>query len=199
MLKKATFGERLRYQFDNYMSRGTIALVLALFAITALIIVAAACIIVFAGLRTANSGPFGFGEALWQSSLRAIDTGTVAGDTSWSFRGVAFIVTLSGIFILSALIGVLANGLEEKLSDLRRGRSHVVESGHTVILGWSPQIFTILRELAYANQKRRKQGKPSQARQGSCTAPVWQSWRIKTKSRWRTRSAPRSRICWAHG
>src|SRR5690606_29061177 len=65
-------------------------------------------------------------------------------------------VTLGGIFIVSALIGVLNNGLEDRLSELRKGRSLVVESGHTIILGWNEQIFSIISELvlANANQKR---------------------------------------------
>ena len=87
--------------------------------------------------------------------MRTIDTGTVAGDTGWSFRLVGFAITLGGIFIVSALIGVLASGLEGRLNDLRRGRSQVVETGHTVILGWSPQVFTIVSELAFANRQRR--------------------------------------------
>ena len=36
-------------------------------------------------------------------------------------------VTLGGIFIVSALIGVITNGIEDKLDELRKGRSFVVE------------------------------------------------------------------------
>ena len=88
--------------------------------------------------------------------MRTVDTGTVAGDTGWSFRLVGFAITLGGIFIVSALIGVLASGLEGRLNDLRRGRSWVVEADHTVILGWSPQVFTLVSELAFANRQRRE-------------------------------------------
>ncbi len=37
-MKKASFGDRFRYKFDTFMSRGTIALVGALFAVTFLLI-----------------------------------------------------------------------------------------------------------------------------------------------------------------
>jgi len=67
-----------------------------------------------------------------------------------------FAVTLGGIFIVSSLIGVLTSGIEEKLSELRKGRSVVAEKGHTVILGWSPQVFSIISELVIANESRRK-------------------------------------------
>ncbi|MBI5829315.1 MAG: hypothetical protein HZB20_07185, partial [Chloroflexi bacterium] len=46
--------------------------------------------------------------------------------------------------IISALIGIINNGIEDKLDELRKGRSNVIESGHTVILGWSPQVFSII-------------------------------------------------------
>jgi Trk K+ transport system NAD-binding subunit len=173
-VKKITFWDHLRYRFDNFMSRGTIALVLALFAVTLFMILAAALVIAVARLQTAgDTGPLGFGEALWQATMRTIDTGTVAGDTGWSFRGVAFVITLGGIFITSALIGVLANGLDGRLSELQRGRSRVVESGHTVILGWSPQVFTIVSELAYANHNLpRRRKSPAAGQDGARSACV---------------------------
>jgi voltage-gated potassium channel Kch len=154
-MKKATFGDRLRYRFDNFMSRGTIALVGALFGVTFALILIATLILVVARLNPAGDGaPLGFPEALWQVTMRTIDTGTVAGDTGWPSRLVGFGITLGGIFIASALIGVLASGLEGRLSDLRRGRSRVIEEGHTVILGWSPQVFTLVSELAMADRRR---------------------------------------------
>jgi len=63
-------------------------------------------------------------------------------------------VTLGGIFIISALIGVISNGLNNRLENLQRGRSFVVEENHTVILGWNEKVFTIVKELCIANQNR---------------------------------------------
>jgi hypothetical protein len=156
-MKKPTITARLRYRFDNFMSRGVIALVAGLFAVTLCMVLTAALILFLARLRPdASTPPFGLAEAFWQVLMRSIDTGTVAGDSLWTFRIVGFLVTLGGIFIASALIGILANGLDQRLEDLRRGRSLVIESGHTVILGWSPQIFTVISELAQANRNLRK-------------------------------------------
>jgi voltage-gated potassium channel Kch len=39
---------------------------------------------------------------------------------------------------------------------LRKGRSPIIETGHTLILGWSSRVFPILEELAIANQNVRK-------------------------------------------
>ena len=66
-----------------------------------------------------------------------------------------FGITLGGLFVVSALIGVLATGLDNKIQDLRKGRSFVIESDHTLILGWSETVYTILSELAIANESEK--------------------------------------------
>ena len=82
----------------------------------------------------------------------------MGGDTgSGGFLLSMFVITLGGIFVISTLIGILNTGLEGKLAELRKGRSTVVERDHTVILGWSQQIHTVISEIveANANQPRR--------------------------------------------
>jgi hypothetical protein len=37
---------------------------------------------------------------------------------------------------------------------LRKGRSQVLENNHSLVLGWSPQIFTVLNELMIANENQ---------------------------------------------
>lgn len=95
---------------------------------------------------------YSFGEAFWQSLMRSMDAGSVAGDTGWWFRLVMFLVTLGGIFIMGSLIGVLTSGLEGKLEELRKGKSFVCEENHTLILGWSSRIFRVISELSVANE-----------------------------------------------
>ena len=46
----------------------------------------------------------------------------------------------------------VVDGVQEKLESLKMGRSAVVERGHTVVLGWSDETVTIVRELAMANE-----------------------------------------------
>ena len=80
--------------------------------------------------------------------LHALDPGTIAADNgNWIFLGLMFLVTLGGLLIFSALIGVLSTGLDSRLQDLRKGRSLVLEEDHTLILGWGKPVFTILSEL----------------------------------------------------
>jgi hypothetical protein len=89
--------------------------------------------------------------------MRAMDAGNVAGDrsVSWAFGAVMLFMTLTGIFIVSTLIGVLNTAIGGLLENLRKGKSFVAESGHTVILGFTPKVHTLLRELATANENQR--------------------------------------------
>ncbi len=157
MRGKPTWREKFNYWFDNYMSRGTLALILGLGALSLLLILFAAVIVKMGGnlLRPADADQITFVEAFWASLMRTLDPGTMGGDVGWGFRLVMLFVTLGGVFIVSALIGVLNAGLEKQLERLQKGRSRVLESGHTLILGWSPQVFMIISELMIANENQR--------------------------------------------
>ncbi len=108
------------------------------------------------GIAPEGGQPVGFVEGAWESLMRTMDAGTMGGDVGWSFRGVSLFVTIAGIFVFSALIGVLSSGLDNKLDELRKGRSQVLERDHTIILNWSPSIFDVISELVIANKSRKR-------------------------------------------
>ena len=152
---KPTIRQRIRYKFDNLMSRGTPAMIGMLFVMSLAIVTLAGFVIsTFNLTQVENDPPLPFGEAAWESAMRTLDPGTMGGDTGAWFRVVMLVVTLGGIFVVSALIGVLNNAIEGQMERLRKGRSRVLESNHTVVLGWSAQIFTILNELMLANENQ---------------------------------------------
>ena len=149
-------GARLRYEFDKSMAAGPVALIGWLAILSMILIVIAGAVITLFGIEPEGAGPLAFGEAVWESLMRTLDSGTMGGDAGWGFRWVMLFVTLGGIFVVSALIGVLSSGLEGKLDELRKGRSVVIEKDHTIILNWSASIFDIISELTIANQSRRR-------------------------------------------
>lgn len=156
-MKRIQWSDRMRYAFDNSMSAGTVALIGYLGMVSISLIALAALVVVLIGIRPAGAEQApGFVEAAWLSLMRTLDSGTMGGDEGWGFRVAMLFVTLGGIFIVSALIGVINSGLEAKLDELRKGRSFVIEKDHTLILGWSPKIFTILSELVLANENRQR-------------------------------------------
>ena len=154
-MKTITWRDRLRYQFDKSMAAGPIALIGWLAVISLIVIVIAGVFLAFTGITPEGGEPVSFIEGAWESLMRTMDAGTMGGDAGWSFRGVSLVVTVAGIFVFSALIGVLSSGLDEKLDELRKGRSHVLEKEHTIIFNWSPSIFDVISELVIANQSRR--------------------------------------------
>ena len=153
MKKKFTkLKEKMRYQFDNLMSKGTIVLVIMLFLITAVVV------IITGAFGALINKDLSTGNAIWSSLMHALDAGTLAGDDSsnvWLIV-VMSVVTICGIFVTSILIGIISTGFEQKLNDLRKGTSKVIESGHTVIIGFNESIYTILSELIEAGENQRK-------------------------------------------
>jgi voltage-gated potassium channel Kch len=155
-MRKVTLADRLRYRFDNTISKGTVALIGWLFLVLLALVVTSTLFVYLTGLAPASGGHRpGFFETLWLDLMRTIDPGNVGGDRgSWPYLLSMLAVTTGGILVFSTLIGVIFAGIDEKLADLRKGRSFVVERGHTVIYGWSPEIFPVVAELVKANESR---------------------------------------------
>ncbi len=146
-----TFSEKLRYEIDNILAKGTGALIGVLAIASIAVIVVSAIIVAIFQL----SPDLSFSQVTWMALLRTLDSGTMGGDQgSVGFLFMMLVVTIGGIFIVSALIGVINSGLEARLEAMRKGKSRVVESGHTVILGWSEQVYTVVSELILANASK---------------------------------------------
>ena len=155
-MRKITLADRLRYRFDNTISRGTVALIGWLFVLLAALVFASSLVVYATGVAPgAGVRRPGFLETLWLSLMRTIDPGGVGGDQgSWPFLLSMLAVTLGGILVFSTLIGVIFTGIDSKLDELRKGRSFVVEKGHTIVYGWSSEVFSVLSELVVANESR---------------------------------------------
>jgi voltage-gated potassium channel Kch len=160
-MRNITFMERLRYAFDNTMSRGVIALIGWLAVVSVVLIFIASIAVSLSGnVPVHDDGrPFNVFEVAWVSLMHTMDAGAIGGqniDSGTTFLVPMMLATIGGIFIFSTLIGVLNSAIESKIDELRKGRSFVVEQDHIVILGWSSQIFSIISELVIANESQRK-------------------------------------------
>lgn len=140
---------RIRYRLDNALARGVAPVIAVLAGVTGAVVLAAGLVLWIARINL-GGGEAKPTEGVWQSLLRVLDTGTMAGDATWPFRLVSLAVTLTGIFLASTLIGLIATGFANRVNELRRGQSKVIEKGHTLVLGWSPRMFLLLNELAAA-------------------------------------------------
>jgi len=151
---KPSWRERLSYAFEETLSRGPGALIgwLAL-ATMFLIALGTVAVLLLHGIPD-NSNLF---AVFWNIMSQALTPNPVDAGNPLQYLIVMFVVTIGSLFMVSILIGILSNEIEGRVDALRRGRSRVLESDHTVILGWSPQVFTIISELVIANENR-KQG-----------------------------------------
>jgi hypothetical protein len=151
--------KKLQYRFDTFMARGSGS------SFIALLVLFLAIFLFVAGLRGVlywinpelgqQYQDLDFIGNVYITFLQLTDPGNMAQDilsSAW-YKLFAVLAGLAGIIILSALIAVITTGMGQKLEELKRGRSKVIEEEHTLIIGWDEQrIIEILRELIWANE-----------------------------------------------
>ncbi len=154
-MKKPSVGQRFRYWFDGVMARGTGALLGLLALATALVIVVDAAVVFFL-----NFGPGDerqpLVKVLWTNTIRTLGADDVAENSGWPFRIAMIVIAFVGVFVVANLIGIVSGAFDQKIAELRKGRSTVLESGHTVILGWNSKMTTVVGGLCEANLSARK-------------------------------------------
>ncbi len=146
-----TFKEKFNYWFDNIMTKGMVAKVGILLGVTMLITFVAGLII------AVIFGSMGVRTSIWQSFLHVIDPGTIAGDEGGViYIFIMFALTIFGLLFTGTLIGILNNGMEQRMESLAKGKSRILEKGHTVVLGYNPVTLSILDELMEANRNHKR-------------------------------------------
>jgi hypothetical protein len=137
---------------DNFLGRGSGALFVALVVgfVGALLVLGCLRWLLYLAWPDSN----GWMHQFWTTFLELTDPGNMSqdNDTGALFKVTAVLGGFTGVTIFSALIAFLTTGLDQALGELKKGHSPVLESGHTLILGWSPRVSEILRELFEANE-----------------------------------------------
>ena len=60
------------------------------------------------------------------------------------------ITAIAGLLFTSVLIGIITSAIEEKIDNLKRGNSFVLEKDHIVVLGFYPGEYTLINQLILA-------------------------------------------------
>lgn len=149
---KRSFREKLQYKIDNIMSKGTVSVIKILFWLTLLVAVVVGALVTIFGSET------GIGRQTWNAIMHALDPGVLSGapeDSSLAYLIGMSVLTLYGVLVMSILIGIISAGIEDKLNQLRKGFSKIIEENHVVILGFNDNIYTLLSELIEANSNHK--------------------------------------------
>ncbi|MGP3689579.1 CASTOR/POLLUX-related putative ion channel [Streptomyces sp. IBSNAI002] len=144
---------RLRYRFDHLVAGGTAALI-GWLALACLAVVVPASIVLVWADRSAPTTLSGRLTAVWVSVGQTLKIGGAVGSPVYVLASVA--LALVALLFVSTLVSLITTGINRRILSLRLGHSTVLEAGHTVVLGWSDQIFPVAGELvaAHANQRR---------------------------------------------
>lgn len=150
---KNRWKDRMGYQLDLIMSRGTTSLILLLSLVTLILVVLAGVVVILVEGSWANGSVL---YAMWKSFTLTLDPGNLAGvEGGFWLILIAALSTVGGLFITSTLISILNAGLNGRLENFQRGNSKIIEQGHTLILGFSEDVFPMVRELQLANENRK--------------------------------------------
>lgn len=154
---KIRLRDRIRYAFEQLFFRygawslaGVLVLAFASFLAVGTLL--SLVVGVRFGADVEAAGPV---EAAWHSLTRLLDGGTFSQDEDWSTRASMLLVTLGGMLIVSAFVGVVTEGIRSRTDQWREGRSLVPESNHSLILGWGPMVYPAVSQLCIAGSNRK--------------------------------------------
>ncbi|WP_405783153.1 CASTOR/POLLUX-related putative ion channel [Streptomyces sp. NBC_00859] len=150
---EARIRTRLRYWFDNFLARSTLTLVACLTLACLAVVIPASVAQVLVG-RPVPVTLAGQAAAVWTTVGATLRIGGAVGAPS--FVVLSVLLALVSLLFVSTLVSVITTGMNDKILELRLGRSTIVEQRHTVVLGWSDQVFPVISELVTANAHRRR-------------------------------------------
>lgn len=147
-MQKPSLKDRFQYWFDNRMSKGSLALIRILIVATVIVIVLIACLISVFGFNDEENN---LGSTLWDSFATIINQWIPSfEDGKIGYVVLMSVAALFGLLFTSVLIGIFSSAIEEKIQNLKKGNSRVLEKDHYVILGFKSGEYTLVHQLVIA-------------------------------------------------
>ncbi|GAA3913685.1 lipoprotein [Streptomyces lacrimifluminis] len=145
--ERTSLHHRTRYLFDRTLARSTGTLLgwLALCCLSIVVPVSALLVWTDPDAPHSLSGRL---TQVWRTSAETLRLGAATGAPLRMLLSV--LLGLIALLCVSTVVGVVTTSLGDRLTELRRGRSRILEHDHTVVLGWSDQIFPLVAELIAA-------------------------------------------------
>ncbi|MBP9022289.1 MAG: hypothetical protein KBH06_03710 [Spirochaetes bacterium] len=149
---------KLKYRFDNFMSKGGLSVFSALMLVFFLSFLLMAAVRFLVNSLSPDNGFDSFWAQAWRSFLQIADAGCLGEDTDYGVfnKGVGVLTIFVGLILFSSLVAFITSQFEAKLDELKKGKSSIIEKNHTLILGFGDRVLEIIRELVVANESERK-------------------------------------------
>jgi len=157
--RKYTLGEKFKYGFDNFMSKGGFSVFMALMFLFFAAMVLIAILRFAANIVMPQENMVNLFDQWWLSFLQIVDGGAIGEDTSSNVihRVVGILALFLGLVLFSSLVAFITSQFEQLLANMRKGISNVIEKNHTLILGFGDRVLEIIRELIIANESEKNQ------------------------------------------
>ncbi|KAG5560988.1 hypothetical protein RHGRI_004122 [Rhododendron griersonianum] len=143
--EEVSLNKQIAYRVDVFLSVHPYAKPMSL-------IVATLLLICLGGLALFGVTEDSLTDCLWLSWTYVADSGNHANSEGIGPRLVSVAISFGGMLIFAMMLGLVSDAISEKLDSLRKGRSEVVEQNHTLILGWSDKLGSLLNQLSIANE-----------------------------------------------
>ncbi|MFI9747633.1 NAD-binding lipoprotein [Streptomyces sp. NPDC052494] len=144
--------DRARYWVDRTVVKGmtTVAGWLALVCLA--VVAPASALLVWTDSRSPDTVQ-GKVATVWRTVGQTLRLGGEVGPPLRVLLSV--LLALVSLLYVSTLVGLVSTAITDRLTELQRGQSTVVERGHSLVLGWSEQTPTLVAELLAAHAQRR--------------------------------------------
>ncbi|KAI8567096.1 hypothetical protein RHMOL_Rhmol02G0094800 [Rhododendron molle] len=143
--KEVSLNKQIAYRVDVFLSVHPYAKPMSLLVATLLLI----CL---GGLALFGVTEDSLTDCLWLSWTYVADSGNHTNSEGLGPRLVSVSISFGGMLIFAMMLGLVSEAISEKFDSLRKGRSEVVEQNHTLILGWSDKLGSLLNQLSIANE-----------------------------------------------
>ncbi len=138
---------RFQYWFDNRMSKGTLGLIRVLIIVSIIFAVLSALLIIAFKLNGEEETT----PVIWNSVATLINAWMPSfEDGTLGYVILMSLVAIAGVLFTSVLIGIITSAIEEKIDNLKRGNSLVLEKDHIVVLGFNSGEYSLLNQLILA-------------------------------------------------
>ncbi|KAL6638254.1 hypothetical protein ACP70R_025826 [Stipagrostis hirtigluma subsp. patula] len=143
--EEVPINKRLAYRVDIFLSLHPYAKPLVLLVATLLLIA-------LGGLALYGVTDDSLSDCLWLSWTFVADSGNHANAAGFGPKLVSVSISIGGMLVFAMMLGLVTDSISEKFDSLRKGRSEVIEQNHTLILGWSDKLGSLLNQIAIANE-----------------------------------------------